>query len=484
MAMANKTQEQKRTANLEQIHPRSLKFWSKPLRELVKGKLWLKVMVGLVFGILVGFILGPTAGLVSRQSSFILGEWLALPGIIFLGLIQMIVIPLIFASIIRGIASSSSMKQLKKTGLAIAGYFIFTTAVAITIGLVLASLIVPGQYITEETLQQSGVQEVVYPESSLDDAPSLQEIPTLIGTIIPTNVLGSTIKGEMLPVVIFAIIFGIALVSMSPSKSKPLIELLGSLQTVCLTIVKWAMKLAPLAVFGLLARLTSQFGVEALMGMSVYVATVLLGLAILLGIYLSLTWLASGITPLVFLRKIKDVQLLAFSTSSSAAVMPLTIKTAEERLNVRPSISQFVVPLGATINMDGTAIYQVIATLFIAQVFGVDLGLTALLLLIVTIVGASIGAPATPGVGMIILASILTSFGIPLAGIALIIGVDRILDMTRTAINVTGDLTASLVMNRLIPGKETAKEQLAKQRKMEERRKQIGEDVIIKKTLA
>jgi Na+/H+-dicarboxylate symporter len=376
------------------------------------------------------------------------------------------------------------MKQLKKTGLAIAAYFVFTTAVAIGIGLVLASLIVPGQYITADTLQQSGIQEVIYPETSLDATPPLHEIPTLIGTIIPTNVLGSTIKGEMLPVVIFAIIFGIALVSMNPTKSKPLLELLGSLQTVCLTIVKWTMKLAPLAVFGLLARLTSQFGVEALLGMSVYVATVLLGLAILLGIYLTIAWLASGITPLVFLRKIKDVQLLAFSTSSSAAVMPLTIKTAEERLGVRPSISQFVVPLGATINMDGTAIYQVIATLFIAQVFGINLGLTALLLLIITIVGASIGAPATPGVGMIILASILTSFGIPLAGIALIIGVDRILDMTRTAINVAGDLTASLVMNRLIPGKETAKEQLANQRKLEERRKRIGEDVIIKKTLA
>lgn len=214
-----------------------------------------------------------------------------------------------------------------------------------------------------------------------------------------------------------------------------------------MTVVRWAMLLAPFAVFGLMARLTSQIGVEALLGMAVYVLTVLCGLGILFGFYVVLVTALTRQKAKPFLTAIREVVLLAFSTSSSAAVMPLSIKTAEEKLGVRPSVSQFVIPLGATINMNGTALYQAVAAVFLAQVFNIEISFSSMILIVVMTVGASIGSPATPGVGIVILSLTLTSIGVPTAGIALIMGVDRILDMSRTAINVTGDLVAAKLLD-------------------------------------
>jgi Na+/H+-dicarboxylate symporter len=245
-----------------------------------------------------------------------------------------------------------------------------------------------------------------------------------------------------------------------------------------MTVVRWAMRLAPLAVFGLMAQLTSRLGLDALLGMGVYVGTVLGGLLILLVFYLGVAWVLGKRNPVAFLRAIKDVQLLAFSTSSSAAVMPLSMKTAEETLGIRPSISQFVIPLGATINMDGTALYQGVATVFLAQVFGLDLSVGQIGLVVVTAVAASIGTPATPGVGIVILSMVLGAAGVPLAGIGLIIGVDRILDMSRTALNVTGDLTAASVLDRFSSA-TPASEQLAQEASREATRAQTGTDVIV-----
>ena len=233
-------------------------------------------------------------------------------------------------------------------------------------------------------------------------------------------------------------------------QSKPLIDLAKSLQAFSMKIVEWAMKLAPYAVFGLICSITIKIGFDAISSMLMYVFTVILGLFLVLCFYLSIVYLVSKMKPMEFLEKIKEVQLMAFSTSSSAAVMPLSIKTAEEKLNISPSISKFVIPLGSTINMDGTAIYQACAAIFLAQVFAIELSFFELFILAITTVGASIGTPSTPGVGIIILATILESIGVPIEGIALILGVDRILDMCRTTVNVTGDLTASLVMKRLV----------------------------------
>lgn len=243
-------------------------------------------------------------------------------------------------------------------------------------------------------------------------------------------------------------------------------------------VVRWAMLLAPLAVFGLLAQLAAKLGLAALLGMAVYVGTVLLGLLILFAVYLIIIYAVARQNPLAFVASVRDVLLLAFSTSSSAAVMPLSIKTAESKLGVRPSISQFVIPLGATINMNGTALYQGVAALFLAQIYGIDIGLGGMALIVMTAVGASIGAPATPGVGIVILSMVLGAVGIPATGIALIMGVDRILDMSRTAINVSGDLVTAKLMDVWVGSKQGCAGEVAGEEELERVREQTGEDVV------
>jgi Na+/H+-dicarboxylate symporter len=263
-----------------------------------------------------------------------------------------------------------------------------------------------------------------------------------------------------------------------------MLDLLGSLQEVCMTVVRWAMLLAPVAVFGLLAQLTAKLGLDALLGMAVYVGTVLAGLLLLFMLYLVIIFLLARHSPLAFMRSVRDVLLLAFSTSSSAAVMPLSIKTAEEKLRVRPSVSQFVIPLGATINMNGTALYQGVAALFLAQVFGIEISIGGMAFIVLTAVGASIGAPATPGVGIVILSMVLGTAGIPAAGIALIMGVDRILDMSRTAINVAGDLVAAKLMDRWVGAKSSLTDELIIEAMHENIRLQTGEDVLTPEQIA
>ncbi|MEZ5703238.1 MAG: dicarboxylate/amino acid:cation symporter [Burkholderiaceae bacterium] len=255
----------------------------------------------------------------------------------------------------------------------------------------------------------------------------------------------------MLQVVVFAIFVGVALVTMDSKLAKPLLDLLGAVQEVSMVVVRWAMYLVPAAVFRLMTQLTARMGLEALLGMGVYVATVLGALGLAFVFLMAVYALGRRRSPLTFVRGARDVLLLAFSTSSSAAVMPLTIRTAEESLGVQQRVARFVIPLGTTINMAGTALYQVIATLFLAQVYQVDVGLSGLLLVVVLAVGASIGSPGTPGVGIVILAMMLGTLGIPAEGIALIIGVDRILDMSRTTLNVAGDLVAASVIDQQTP---------------------------------
>lgn len=431
------------------FYPQPLQYLTGYLDKLVKGRLWLKVSIGMLLGIVTGILLGPAVGIVEPHTASAIGNWLALPGQLFLILIQMIVMPLVFASVIRGLAAGENLEQLRRLGLRVSVYFVLTTSVAISIGMAVALIIKPGQYIDSQMVQQvMGAGRVSLPPSETLAMPGLGELPQKLITLLPVNPLTSMVEGQMLQVVIFAIIFGMALIMMAPQQARPLLDVLGSLLEVCMTVVRIAMRLAPYAVFGLMAQLTTKIGLDALLGMGVYVGTVLLGLAILLCFYLSIVFFIGRIRPGNFLGAAREVMLLAFSTSSSAAVMPLTLKTAQDKLHVRNSVSQFIVPLGATINMDGTALYQGVAAVFLAQVFGLDIGTSGLLLIVITAVGASIGAPATPGVGIIILATVLESVNIPIAGIALILGVDRMLDMSRTAINVSGDLVACAVMNR------------------------------------
>ena len=453
-------------AALEYLKPRSLVHLSGHLSSLVQGRLWLQVLVGMALGLSVGVLLGPSVGLVDPVLGANIGNWLAFPGRLFLATIQMIVIPLVVASVIRGLAASENIEQLKKLGVRVTLFFTVTTALAAAIGLWVGGMLKPG-------LSMPGMSGEVDPDLAPDaagSAPSFMELPDTLLGLLPGNPLDAMVEGEMLQIVIFSVIFGIALVSMVPQQSKPMLELLGSLQEICMTIVRWAMRLAPFAVFGLMAQLTTKIGLSALLGMAYYVFTVELGLLIMLLAYMILLRLVIKQKPMDFLSGSRDVLLLAFSTSSSATVMPLSIKTAEERFNVRPSISQFVIPLGATINMNGTALYQSVATMFLAQVYGVDLSLGSMALVVAMAVGASIGSPATPGVGIVILSMVLTTVGIPPSGIALIMGVDRILDMSRTAINVTGDLVTCALMEKWVGGKGSAERQIAAENAREEQR--------------
>lgn len=291
------------------------------------------------------------------------------------------------------------------------------------------------------------------------ELPGAAEIPEFITTLFPRDPLTTFISGNMLQIVLTAVIIGLALVMTEREQRKPLLDLLASVQAACMVIVGWVLRFAPLAVFGLLAHITARVGLSALLGTGVYVATVLIGLIVLFLFYIAIAVFLARRNIWSFLSSIREVVLLAFSTSSSAAVMPLSLATAEGKLKVRAPVARFVIPLGTTINMGGTALYQGVAALFLAQVFQVDIGLSGMLLIVVMATGAAIGSPGTPGVGIVILATILNSVGIPPTGIAIILGVDRLLDMCRTAVNVTGDLVACVTINHFFEESARAKEQ-------------------------
>ncbi len=429
---------------------RSLLNLGNHLASLVEGKLWLQVLIAMFLGVAFGVLIGPSTGLVSHGTSELIAAWVALPGKLFLLGIQFIVVPLIVASVIRGIAAGEATENIGRLGLACIVFFVITTLIAVAIGIGGASLIQPGLYIDSSVLEAASGAAATGYTAAQSGMPSLLEVPDVFIGLFPRDPLATFVSGNMLQTVISAAIIGVALLAMPIAQRKPILELLGSIQMVCMVIVGWVLKFVPIAVFGLLANISARVGISTLLATAVYVLTVLLGLAILMLGYVLLIYAIGKISPITFLKSAREVLLLALSTSSSAAVMPLTLKTTEEKFGVRSGVSRFVIPLGTTINMAGTALYQGVATLFLAQVFQVDIGLSGMILVVVMATGASIGSPGTPGVGIVILATILESVGIPAAGIALIIGVDRILDMCRTAVNVTGDMAASIVLNHLM----------------------------------
>jgi Na+/H+-dicarboxylate symporter len=427
---------------------RPLNSLSGHLEHLIKGRLWLKVIIGLILGCGLGVLINPETGLVSESVGRTAANWLDLPGQVFIRLVQMIMIPLIFTSIITGIVSNTS-ENLKSFGLKLLLYFLFTTGISVTIGLTFSLLMNPGRYIFElGGFPNSGKQVPIAEET----ANISENIPTTISKLIPNNPLESILTGEMLAVVIFTIIIGVAITQLKKETASPVIHFTLAIQKICMIVVSWAMILIPFAVFGLMAALLSRIGVEIFVGLGYYMLVILCGLLALLCFYLILL-LIIGKNPITFLRAIREPQLLAFSTSSSAAVMPISMKTADEKLGVSSNISNFVIPIGATINMDGTAMSQCATTLFMAQAYGLELSTMNLLLITFTVVGASIGTPAIPGGGIIILASVLHSVGIPMDGIIVIVGLDRVLEMFKTAVNVTGDLTACVIFDKFYGNK-------------------------------
>jgi len=445
-------------ATLEQLHPRSLKHFARPLRRLITGKLWLQVLIGMVLGVGLGLFLSPDAGWVTRPTALAIGEWIALPGHLFLSFIQMIVVPLILASIVQGIAGATDVQQLKRTGIGVGLYFLAATIAATALGIAVALVLRPGAYVDLDvsTLSAPAPATADAPSAATEqvmvrDGFSLGTLPERVTELLPTNPMGAIAEGDMLQIVIFAIVLGLGLISLQPRSARPLLELFESVQAVCMAVVGALMTFAPVAVFGLLAQAMIRTGPAVLAGLGIYAAAVVLGMALLLCLYLLLVTLVAGRNPVEFLFGIREAFLLAFSTNSSAATMPITVKAAEESLRIRPSIAQFVVPLGATVNMGGTALYQGLATLFMAQMFHIDLPVSALVALVVTALGASIGTPAVPGVGIVVLATVLSSAGVPLGGLALIVGLDQVLERFRTSLNVTGDLVGCAIMERFSP---------------------------------
>jgi Na+/H+-dicarboxylate symporter len=415
---------------------------STKLRIWARSRLWAQVLIAMVIGVGTGMLLGPTTGWVPAATANMIGDWLALPGQLFLGLIAIVLVPLVFASIVSGLAGVPSNQAMRKLGVRLGMFIISTTCIAACIGIYLARLFEPG----------IGLElplENVASQASQMQSFDLARLPDLVAGVLPTNPAASVIQGDLLAIVILAVLTGVAATQVRREKAAPLLALLDSLMSISMTIVKWAMLLSPLAVFGLMAQLMIQIGPNSLLGLLNYVGTVLLGLALLFLIYAVLLKLIGGLEFRSFFKIAGPNLLLAFSTSSSSAVMPSTIQTAR-KLHVPDDVANLVIPLGATMNMAGTALYQSVAILFLAQISGVDLSLAETILLVGTLVASSIGAPGTPGVSIAILASVAAGFGIPAAGLVIILGVDRLLDMSRTVVNVAGDITAAVLMKKAL----------------------------------
>ena len=408
------------------------------LRAWIRTRLWAQVMGGMVAGFGVGLAFSPGTGLIGPEAAEALGAWLALPGRVFLALIGMVLAPLIFASIVGGLAGAASGAQLRAVGLRLGGFILATTFAAAGLGAALALWLRPGDGL-------AGVMGAAAPPPPPSAPVDPASAPDLIVRLLPANPTAALAEGDMLAVVVLALLVGISVTQVERGRAEPFLGLLDALLSISMNIVKWAMFLAPVAVFGLMAQLVMRVGPETIAGISAYVGVVALGLAGLLAAYLAML-AALGVGPRRFLETAGGNLLLAFSTSSSSAVMPMTIETAR-RLGAPESLANLVVPLGATMNMAGTALYQAVAILFLAQIAGVELAPAAIAVVIATLVASSIGAPGTPGVSIAILVSVAASVGIPPEGLVIILGVDRLLDMARTAVNVTGDLTAAVLLS-------------------------------------
>lgn len=410
--------------------------------KLPKLELYTKILLGLLLGAVLG-ILANELGI----SSFVT-TWIKPVGTAFIRLINLIVVPLVFASLLAGVASLEGVRQLGRIGAKTILFYLFTTAVAISIGLILANAIRPGKGLSEETTTQLMTNYRAEAAQRIEKAfekPGLQEV---LLDLIPTNPARSFAEGNMLQIIFFALLLGITLTMIPPEKAQPVLRFFEGINDAMIRMVDLVMELAPYAVFALIAAIIGEFGLGILWTLFKYSAVVVAGLLLHAGIvYPAMIRGFTKMSVRKFFWGIRPAQLIAFSSSSSSATLPVTMECAEERLGVSNQIASFVLPLGATINMDGTALYQGVATIFIAQVFGMDLTLGQQWTILLTATLASIGAAGVPGAGMITLTLVLKTVGVPLEGIALILGVDRILDMCRTTINVTGDLVCAVIIS-------------------------------------
>ena len=413
-----------------------------------------KILIGMLLGVTFGFIMLEVQG----GAGFV-ANWIKPLGTIFVKLLKLIAVPLILASLIKGISDLKDISKFASIGLKTIIIYVITTVIAISIGLILVNTFNPGDGVSEETISKltqtyagnSGVQGKIAEASRQQAGRPLD----FLVDMVPDNAFSALSNNKlMLQVIFLAMFLGISLLLVGEKSAKPLKKLFDSLNDVVLKMVDLIMLSAPFAVFALLANVVVSSGdPELLYALLFYSGVVAGGLLLMVCFYLTLVTVISKRNPLWFLKEISPAQLLAFSTSSSAATLPVTMERVEEHLGVDKEVSSFVLPVGATINMDGTSLYQAVAAVFIAQALDFDLTFTDQLMIVLTALLASIGSAAVPGAGMVMLVIVLESVGFPsdklAIGLALIFAVDRPLDMCRTMVNVTGDATVSMIVAKL-----------------------------------
>ncbi|MDH3519723.1 MAG: dicarboxylate/amino acid:cation symporter [Myxococcales bacterium] len=397
-----------------------------------RPSLTLRILIGMALGLVLGLALD-WAGAEGPIETYLVGGLFRIGGEIFLASLMLLVVPLVFVSLVCGTASLDDIAKLGRVGGKTLGLYLGTTAIAISLALLVAGIVRPG----------AGFELHADTRFSAEATPSLVE--TLIG-LFPSNPVRAMAEGNMLQIIVFAGLFGLAL-TMAGESGKRILSFFNDLNDVIMRLVMLLMHFAPYGVFCLIAKVFAVQGLGAIKPLAKYFFVVL-GVLLLhaLVTYPVLLRAIGGLNPLVFYRKMRAPIALAFSTASSGATLPVTLETVERRLGVHNSIASFTIPLGATINMDGTAIMQGVATAFIAQAYGIDIGMSGYLMVVVTATLASVGTAGVPGVGLVMLAMVLRQVHLPVEGIGLIIGVDRLLDMVRTAVNITGDASVTCVV--------------------------------------
>ncbi len=416
-------------------------------------QLYTRILIGMCVGMVLGVTLGPSSVLLPDSYTWV-GEMLIAGtewiGRLFLALIRMVVVPLVFCSLAVGVASLGDLRKLGRIGARTLALFLCTVVAAVSIGIGLTNLVRPGDLVTDAERARllerfsgdvSGIVE------GAGEAPSLMD--QLVG-IVPVNPVAALAEGDMLAIIFFAVALGVALATLPEAKAKPVVALLDGANDAIVVLVHFAMLLAPFGVAALLFKVVGTTGLSVLSALAAYCVVVAVGLILqLFVVYGGIVRFGARVSFLAFLRAIRPALLVAFGTSSSSATLPVSMQAVEENLGVSKQITSFVLPLGATVNMDGTAVYQGVATVFIAQIYGLDLSVADQLTIVVMATIASVGAAGVPGAGMVTLTMVLTAVGVPVEGLALVLGVDRLLDMLRTTVNVVGDCVASVVLARL-----------------------------------
>lgn len=417
-------------------------------RKRIAIPLYLRILLGMVLGVIAGIIAVSIGGEAFIQ--FLIKPW----GRVFIKMLQLVAVPLVFVSLVKGVTGLEDIGRFSKIGLKAIMLYLATTVSAIVLGLFLVLVIRPGSYVdtAKANEMKQSYHSIVEEKTSAAQSTREQGPLSFLDDIIPDNLVSAASdNGRMLQVIFFAIFFGVAAISLPKEKTTPVLKVFDSLYDIILTMVDYIIRFAPYGVFALMAAMVVENAgsLSIFAALAMYAATVALGLLILIFIfYPSLVHLFTKISVGKFMKGMYPVQLLAFTTSSSAATLPLNMETTEKELGISKEIISFVLPVGATVNMDGTSCYQAIAVVFIAQVLGIHLGWVEMISIVLLTTISSIGTPAIPGGSYVILTMVLSSVGIPAEGLALILGVDRPLDMLRTSVNVTGDATVAAIIDK------------------------------------